>query len=34
MINRARFALDGGSWFGKEGNGYMKINIAYSRDML
>jgi len=34
MINKARIALDGGSWFGKEGEGYMRINIACPRAAL
>lgn len=34
MVNRARIALDGGSWFGKSGQGYMRINIACPRATL
>ncbi|WP_432662420.1 MalY/PatB family protein [Wukongibacter baidiensis] len=34
MINKARIALDGGNWFGSEGEGYMRINIACPRAIL
>lgn len=34
MINRAKIALDGGNWFGKDGDGYMRINIACPRPIL
>lgn len=34
MVNKARIALDGGNWFGCEGEGYMRINIASPRAIL
>lgn len=34
MVNKARIALDAGSWFGEEGKGYMRINIACPRAIL
>lgn len=34
MINSARVALDAGTWFGKEGSGYMRINVACPKSDL
>ena len=34
MINKAGVALDGGDWFGTEGKGFMRINIACPRSFL
>lgn len=34
FLNQAKVALDHGHWFGKEGNGYMRINIACTRSLL
>ena len=34
MINKAKVALDSGDWFGIEGSGYMRINIACPRAIL
>ena len=34
FINRAHLALNDGSMFGKEGTGFMRMNIATSRDYL
>jgi cystathionine beta-lyase len=34
FVNKARVALDGGSWFGEEGKGYMRINVACPRATL
>ncbi len=34
MVNKAKIALDGGNWFGREGEGYMRINIACPRAIL
>lgn len=34
MINKAKVALNKGKWFGKEGEGYMRINIACPRSIL
>jgi len=34
MIKKARVALDDGYWFGTEGEGFMRINIACSRSFL
>jgi len=34
MLNKARVALDDGYWFGTEGKGFMRINIAYPRSFL
>lgn len=34
MINKAKVALDDGYWFGKEGEGFMRINFACPRGIL
>jgi cystathionine beta-lyase len=34
FLNQARVALDHGHWFGEEGNGYMRLNIACPRSLL
>lgn len=34
MINKAKVALDSGFWFGCEGEKYMRINMACSRDLI
>ena len=34
MLKKAKVALDDGYWFGKEGEGFMRINIACSRSFL
>lgn len=34
FVNKARVALDGGSWFGDEGKGYMRLNVACPRATL
>ncbi len=34
FINDAQVALDGGSWFGPEGNGYLRMNVACPRSIL
>ncbi|MFZ5967295.1 MAG: MalY/PatB family protein [Bacillota bacterium] len=34
MIHKAKIALDSGTWFGEEGNGYMRMNIACPREIL
>ncbi|GAI90225.1 unnamed protein product, partial [marine sediment metagenome] len=34
MIKKARIALDDGYWFGAEGKGFMRINIACPRSFL
>lgn len=34
IINKAKVALDDGYWFGKEGEGYMRINVACPRAIL
>ena len=34
MINKVRIALDDGCWFGTEGEGFMRINIACPRSIL
>lgn len=34
MINKAKIALDGGNWFGDDGEGYMRINIACPKEIL
>jgi len=34
MIKKARVALDDGYWFGAEGKGFMRINIACPRSFL
>ncbi len=34
MIHKARIALDSGDWFGAEGDGYMRMNIACPRAIL
>ena len=34
MIHEARIALDDGYWFGDEGKGFMRMNIACPRPIL
>ena len=34
FINKANIALDSGHWFGEEGSGYMRLNIACPRENL
>lgn len=34
IFNRAKVGLDGGSWFGPEGEGFMRINIASPRSII
>ncbi len=34
FFNQARIALDSGHWFGEAGKGFMRINLACSREML
>lgn len=34
FVNRAHLALNDGSMFGKEGNGYMRLNVACPRQTL
>ena len=34
MINKARIALDDGYWFGTQGEGFMRMNIACPRSVL
>lgn len=34
FINKANIALDSGHWFGIEGSGYMRLNIACPRKIL
>jgi len=34
MIHKARIALDDGNWFGTEGEGFMRMNIACARSIL
>jgi cystathionine beta-lyase len=34
FVNKAGIALDSGHWFGKEGSGYMRLNIACPRKIL
>jgi len=34
LIEKAKVALDDGCWFGTEGKGFMRINIAYPRSFL
>lgn len=34
MTNKAGVALDGGTWFGEEGEGFMRINIASPRELV
>lgn len=34
IINKAKVALDEGYWFGKEGEGYLRINVACPRAIL
>ena len=34
MLNKARVALDDGYWFGTEGEGFMRMNIACPRSVL
>ncbi len=34
MIHKAKIALDDGFWFGTEGKGFMRMNIACPRSVL
>ena len=34
MLKKAGVALDDGYWFGAEGEGFMRINIACPRSVL
>ena len=34
MLQTAKLALDGGNWFGEEGSGYMRMNVACPRTVL
>lgn len=34
FFKEAKIALDSGHWFGENGNGFMRINLACSREML
>lgn len=34
MLNKARIALDSGLWFGEQGEGYMRMNIACPKSIL
>jgi len=34
IINKGKIALNGGTWFGKDGEGFMRLNFACSRSML
>lgn len=34
FFNKAKIALDSGHWFGETGEGFMRINLACSREML
>ena len=34
LAQDAELALSPGHWFGREGAGYARMNIAYSRDVL
>lgn len=34
MINKAGVAVDGGNWFGEEGSGYIRMNVACPRVLL
>lgn len=34
MVNKAGVALDGGIWFGKEGSGFVRMNIACPRAVV
>lgn len=34
MVNKARVALDRGTWFGPGGEGFMRLNIACPRSLL
>ena len=34
MIQEGRVAMDGGTWFGEEGAGFMRINFACPRSIL
>ena len=34
LWRRARVAMDGGSWFGPEGKGFMRMNVACPRSLL
>jgi cystathionine beta-lyase len=34
MAKKAKVAMDGGTWFGDQGAGYMRLNFACPREML
>ncbi len=34
LINKARIALDAGTWFGSGGEGYMRLNVACPHKLL
>ena len=34
LIERGEVALDGGTWFGEGGDGFMRLNVAAPRDFL
>lgn len=34
MAKKGRIAMDGGTWFGEEGEGFMRINLACPRSLL
>ncbi len=34
MLERAKVALDGGTWFGAEGSGFIRMNVASPRAMI
>lgn len=34
FVNKANLALDSGVWFGEQGEGFMRLNIACSKHML
>ena len=34
MIRDARIFIEGGTWFGKEGSGFLRLNCACTRDIL
>ncbi len=34
LINKAKIALDTGTWFGPGGEGYMRLNVACPRNLL
>lgn len=34
LINKARVAMNNGAWFGKGGEGFMRINIATPRALI